>query len=236
MKNGLRIIMAVSVLALAALACQAVSGGGGDNNSDAPSAPEIPLKLPTKGPDVILEDDFSSSQWGTGTDADSAVEYVNNALNFAVFNDFYFVWSTPDKETYQDVHIEVTVQNDSTDPLATFGIICNLQLTDTSNYFAVTGSGKYVIARSSLTGDDVVLTNDGKWVQSDFIRDGASSYRIGADCGSDGTLTLYVDGNKVDSVSDTTYTSGQVGLFAWSDEQASGTNVTYDDFLMTELP
>lgn len=241
MKNGYRILMAVSVLALAVLACQAVSGGSdspsivtdGGNDTSNNDTPSI---LPTKGPDVLLRDSFNREQWGIGSDENSSVQYINNALNFFVIKDFYYVWSTPDAETYSNVHIEVTAQNDSTDPLGTFGIICNMQVTNASYYFAINGSGTYAISRSVVAGDDVVMTNDGNWTKSDLITENASSYRIGADCSSDGTLTLYVDGNEVDSVNDLSYTSGNVGLFAWSDEQTAGTDVTYDDFLVTELP
>jgi hypothetical protein len=83
--------------------------------------------------------------------------------------------------------------------------------------------------------DDVLLTNGGEWGESPITSD-VTSYRIGADCGSDGTLTLYVDGQKVDSVNDTTYTSGNVALFAWSGDEMDGTDVSFDDFEMTELP
>jgi hypothetical protein len=58
--------------------------------------------------------------------------------------------------------------------------------------------------------------------------------RIGLDCGN-GSMTLYVNGQKVDSVSDSSYTSGVVGLFAASGEQDSGTNITFDDFEITKL-
>lgn len=217
MRNNVRVFFAIAMLALAALACQAM-GGGGDTGSD-----------------VILSDDFSSELWGTGTDIDSAVEYVNGTLNFLVFTENFFVWSTPDAEDYENVHIEVTAINDSTDSTGAFGVICDLQdVTDTSYYFAVTGAGEYAIGRYSLTGDDL-LTNDGSWGTSDAITSGADSYRIGADCGN-GTFTLYVDGTQVDSVNDTFYTSGGVGLFAWSGEEIDGTNVSFDDFVMTKLP
>jgi hypothetical protein len=190
--------------------------------------------LPGSGP--LIEDDFSNSDtWGTDTDADSSVEYVDEALQFIVNRDFFFVWSPPDGESYEDVHIEVTATNNSEDPTAAFGIICNLQdITDTSYYFAVTGAGEYAIGRYSLTGDDL-LTNDGTWGTSDAIPADADSYKIGADCASDGTLTLYVNDQQVDSVNDTFYTSGGVGLFAWSGEQTDGTDVSFDDFVMTKL-
>lgn len=204
---------AVTALVLASLACSVLGNG------------------------ALLEDDFSGSgsNWGVGTDADSSVEYLNDGLNMFVAKDYWFVWSTPNDEQYENVHVEVTAKNESADPTAAFGIICNMQITDTSYYFAITGAGEYGIGRYTLT-DDVLLTNDGQWGTSDAIQSGLSSYRIGADCASDGTLTLYVDGQQVDSVNDTTYSSGYVGLFTWSGEELNGTDVTFDDFVVTRLP
>ena len=200
----------MAVVALASLACSVLGGG------------------------AILDDDFSSEGWGTGTDPDSSVEYVNNALNMSVYKDYLFVWSTPNGEDYENIHIEVTAKNDSTDSTGAFGIICNLNgITNTSYYFAVTGAGEYAIGRYTLT-DDILLTNDGHWGTSDALTSGAASYRLGADCGK-GKLTLFVDGQLVASVNDDFYASGNVGLFAWSGEDVNGTNVTFDDFVVTEL-
>ena len=55
-------LFAITVLVVVSLACSALGGG------------------------AIIEDDFagSDSAWGIGTDADSAVEYVNDALNFFI--------------------------------------------------------------------------------------------------------------------------------------------------------
>jgi hypothetical protein len=106
--------------------------------------------------------------------------------------------------------VEVTALNNSTDSAAAFGIICNLQITDSSYYFAVTGAGTYAIGLSTITSDEL-LTNNNEWAESSLITAGAPSYRIGADCGSDGTLTLYVNGQKVDSVTDTIH-HGQRGI------------------------
>jgi len=212
MKDRLfRVFLAATILILASLGCSVLGSG------------------------ALLEDDFSStdSGWGTGTDKDSSVEYSNKALNISVNKDLYFVWSTPGDQEYEKVHIEVTALNHSTDSAGAFGILCNLQLTNTSYYFAITGAGEYAIGLYTFAGD-TLLTNDGKWGTSDLIKSGADSYRIGADCGS-GTLTLYVDSQRIDSVSDTTYTSGKVGLFAWSGEKLNGTNISFDDFVMAKL-
>ena len=207
-----RLFAAVATLILVSLACSAL------------------------GSSALLKDDFSGGDltWGTGTDADSSVEYSEDALKFQVNKDLYFVWSTPNDEEYENVHVEVTARNNSTDAAGAFGIICNLQITNTSYYFAITGAGEYAIGKYTFAGD-TLLTNNGEWGQSDKIAADADSYRIGADCGKN-TLTLYVGGQQIDSVSDSTYTTGNVGLFAWSGEELDGTNVTFDDFVVTRLP
>lgn len=255
MRSINRVILAVACLALAALSCQAVSnlGGGGEtpvvstsaplNPADTPDIPDITDEPVTEAPidpqpsgDVILEDDFSSTQWGTGTDADSSVEYANDALQVIVYTQNYFVWSTPDDEDYENVHMEVTVTNNNTDPTTAFGFMCNQQtVSDSFYYFAITPAGQYAIAKAEVgQSTDLFLTNDDKWEYSDVITPNASSYRMGADCGN-GTLTLYVDGQQVDSVSDASYSNGGVALFVWSGEEVASANVTFDDFLMTQL-
>lgn len=153
-----------------------------------------------------------------------------------VFTQDYFVWSTPNGVDYENVHIEVTVINNGTDPTTAFGFICNQQVVENSfYYFAVTPGGEYAIVRAQTGLTDVFLTNNDQWATSDLIPQNAASYRIGADCGT-GTLALYVDGQQVASVNDTVYGIGGVGLFTWSAEDPATTNVTFDDFVMTKLP
>ena len=232
MRSNRQLFLAITCLALAALSCQAVSNLTGDGDS----ATEVsPTGEPQTG-DAILEDDFASPGWGTGTDADSSVEYVDETLQMIVNTKNWFVWSTPNDKDYENIHVEVTAINNDTDPTTAFGIICHQQVVDDSfYYFAITPAGQYAIAEASLAASDIFLTNEDKWEYSDFIAKNADSYRIGADC-ANGTLTLYVDGQQVDSVQDDTYTNGGVALFAWSGENSTTANVSFDDFLMTELP
>lgn len=239
MKRNIRLLMAVTVLALAALACEAVAGGGDEINVDIPDvgAPDVETQEVESSDDsVIFSDDFSSDMWGTGTDADSAVEYIGNSLNFDVYADNYFVWSTPDDEVYSDIHMEVTAINNGTDSTTAFGFICNKSTGNDFYYFAMTPAGQYAIAEATDGETDVFLTNNDEWAKSDDIASNASSYRIGVDCGN-GRLALYVDGQLIDSASDDTYTSGRVAVFVWSgEEEGLNTNVSFDDFEMSELP
>lgn len=251
MKNNFKIFLAIASLALAALACQAVAGGPTNNDvtdvapadthvpdvSDPPSP--IQSEEPGSNSDVLLDEDFSvgRTKWGTGTDADSGVEYLDEALNFQIFTKNYIVWSTPNDSDYENVHMEVTLINNGTDSTTAFGFKCDMQhpITDSHYYFAVTAGGQYAIAKASLALDDVFLTNNDEWGDSDLIAKDAASYRVGADCGN-GKLTLYVDGQQVASVDDTSYTSGGIALFAWSGKDAATTNVSFDDFKMTKMP
>ena len=228
MKRNDRIIVAIFILALAALACSAVTGGGG---GDDPTGPTF-----TPSPIVIFSDDFASEQWGTDTNANSSVAYANGTLQMIVYTPNYFVWSTPNDQDYQNTHMEVTVVNNSTDSTTAFGIICYQQdVTDNFYYVAMTPAGQYAIAKAVQGQDDLFLTNNDQWANSDLIPTDASSYSVGADCGN-GTITLYVDGQQIASVADASYVGGGVALFTWSGEEAANTNVAFDDFLMTQLP
>lgn len=227
-KNTLATALAVACLSSLILACSALSG--------APSLPDVPSLPGSSGDRVLLQDDFSddNSGWGTGTDSQSSVEYVNGGLQMTSFKDNFFTWSNPDTNDYQDVHMEVTVENNSGGIRTGFGILCDQQVVGSSYYyFVVTSDGQYAIAEASLTKDDVFLTNNDDWADSSLIPQNADTYRIGADCGN-GALTLYVNGNQIDSVTDDTYTKGNVGVFLWAGDTISG-GVTYDDFVMTAL-
>ncbi len=229
MRRNPRIIVAIACLALPVLACQTLMGAGASGGGSTPTA--VP------GSNVILNDDFSSSRkWGTGINSDSSIEYANNALQMIVYKKNWFVWSTPNDQNYQNVHIETTVMNNGTDETTAFGIICDQQSGGNDFYYAgVTPAGQYAIAKSAEGKSDVFLTGDNQWIASDAIPTEVSSYRVGMDCGN-GMLTLYVDGQQIASVSDTSYTGGGVGLFTWSGENATNTDVSFDDFLVTKLP
>lgn len=226
MDGKIRVILGIVSLVSASLACQAVMSGNGAGGE--PTANDPISK-------VLFSDDFSTMQWGTGTDADSSVEYSDNALEMIVYATNYFVWSTPNDQDYENVRMEVTVLNKNTDSTTAVGFMCNMQVNDTDFYYlAMTPAGEYAIAKAAGGQRDFFLTNNDQWAHSDLIVKNANSYRVAADCGP-GRLALYVDGRQIASVSDSTYTRGGVGLFTWSGEEATSTNVSFDDFVMTEL-
>ena len=247
-----KIVLAVSVLALAVMACSVATPGGsavptdkpaptadigggdsGNTNSGGDVTPPTSVP-PSNNGRPLLNDDFRGpdSNWGTGTDADSAVEYVNDALQFIIFTTNLIVYSGPNDTDYENIHIEVTAANTSTDPNAAFGVMCNQQFMDDEFYYAyITASGDYGIVKSMFVEDNVDLATG----YSELIPQNASSYQIGLDCGN-GAITLYVNGQMIDTVTDASYTTGHVGLLTFSGKTASGVSVSFDDFIITALP
>lgn len=215
-KNLSKGLLALAALVLVSLACALPALGGGP----------------------LLEDNFegTDSNWGLLTDAESSIEYADGGLRMALFAENFVLSSSPNEEVYENIHIEVTVKNNVTDSATAFGIICNQQqpITDSHYYFAVIPDGSYAISKAALALDDIFLTNNDEWGYSDLIAQDADSYRLGADCGN-GTLAFYVDGQQIDSVSDSTYTSGGVGLFLWTGNGVSTADITFDDFVVTKL-
>jgi hypothetical protein len=209
-------VMAVVVLVLGSLAC---------------AVPSLPV-----GDGALYKDNFSSDSggWGTGTDTDSSVEITGGEFAMQIFKDNYFVWSHPGEDSLENVHVEVVAKNPGGGSGTAFGIICAHQVTDQYYYFGISSGGDYVIALTRLAKDDLFLTNNDQWANSPDITPNAASYKIGADCASDGTLTLYVDGKQIDSVQDTTFTKGDVGLFAWTGTDTSA-DIRFDDLVVTAL-
>jgi hypothetical protein len=113
-------VLALAAVGLACVPCQCTDHSGVSGGA--------PVER------TLLEDDFSDgdSGWGTGTDEDSAVEYEDGVLRMKAFREYYFTWSTPDEEDYQDVHMEVTANNESGDTVVGFGVLCNQQVVDSS--------------------------------------------------------------------------------------------------------
>jgi len=245
-KNLYLIVTAITCLALAMMACNAAtslinsgnSGNGGSSGNDGGSNSGGSSNTGGTTGKVLFQDDFSddTSGWGTASDANKSVQYANNTLEVKVFKALDMVYSNQSDTNYQDVHIEVTAAPNASDKDSYFGILCDQQVTGEAFYYAaVSPGGQYVIAKAAVAKDDVYLTGGGDWKTSKLIPVNASSYKIGMDCAGDGTLSLYVNGKQVDTVSDTTYTKGHIGLFAATYKKENSTDVNFSNYVATSL-
>lgn len=210
--------LAVPVL-VATLACSAGGGGGGGEPVVEDSG-------------ALFSDDFSDS--GSGWDqvqADEGVtDYENGAYRIFVDQAQHDYWANPG-QSFGDVRVEVDATKIGGPDDNDFGVICRSSNNDQDFYaFQISSDGYYAIVKFYEGGFDT-LGSDGM-LQSDAINLGSATNHIRADCVGD-TLTLYVNGTQVHSVTDSEYGHGDVGLLAGTFEEA-GTDIAFDDFVVRE--
>ena len=213
--NNRRLYVALGLLVAAALACS-------------PSA-----VLP--GATSLYKDNFSDSNSGwcsSSSSASSSLDYSGGEYVFNVLDPNWYVWCNPG-QSFGDIHIEVTAKNIGGTSDTVFGLICNDQKASSQTdedfyYMGISSDGSYTM-RLYKGGKDTVLAED----QSNLIKTNAVSYTVGADCAG-GNLALYVNGARIATAHDTTYTSGDVGLFAWTGDK-SPAEIYYDDLVVTKL-
>jgi len=248
MKNQLSITVALVCLALVVASCGgttsfngADSSGGGANKGGGETPVTTAMPVTTESPTspesaILFHDDFDNGTQDIFSNGDYSLKVVDNAMQMKVFTPNYFSLFYPSNAIYQNVHIEVTVKDNSTDSKTAYGFLCDRQ-SNAFYYLAITQSGQYAISKTTVDNgvkNDKVLTNNGRYGNSDRVPANAGTYTLGADCG-DGTLTLYVNGGQVDSVSDPTYTNGKVALFVWSGDKPNSVDVSFDNFVITAL-
>ncbi|MGH2581497.1 MAG: hypothetical protein ACRDFQ_01205 [Anaerolineales bacterium] len=220
MRNGW--FVALGLLVIAGLACsfslggdsvgEATNGEGGDTN-------------------VLYQDDFSNtgSGWDRSTFDEGSSDYANGGYRIVVNATDYSVWANPNQTTYTDTRVEVDATKTGGPDDNEFGIIC--RHADPSNYYAaVISSDGFFGFWKRVAGADLELVGMTEFGQSAAINQGSASNHIRLDCvGS--TLTLYANGTLLGSVTDTTHTSGDVGLYAGTFDQ-SGTDILFDNFVV----
>jgi hypothetical protein len=155
----------------------------------------------------------------------SAISYGSGKFIMEATSTEWFVWCNPD-QSFEDIHVEVTAENVNGTPDTTFGIMCHHQFLDDFYYVGINSEGEYTI-RLYINDEDDILAEG----VSDSIPVNAASYRIGMDCG-EGRIALYVDGTLIDEATDSTYSSGDIGLYVWSGSEVPAV-IHYDDLEVT---
>jgi len=183
---------------------------------------------------TLFSDDFgnSGSGWNTLNSESAKVNYASGEYVVKFNKNKLYVWSNPGTRTFKNVQVEVTVKKISGAADASFGVICNYVDKDNYYYAGVDANGFYAIVKYKGQKDNF-LTGGGKWAKSNKIALKANEYNISAEC-INGSISLYVDGALIETVKDSDYTSGNVGVFAWSNDTATA-EIHFDDFYVSQL-
>jgi hypothetical protein len=213
MKPHLRFISMAAVLVCAALAC------GIDENV-----------VPSGG--VLFQDDFSntSSGWDKQrSTSEGMTDYENGQYRIQVLTAKTRVWANPHL-SFTDVYIDADAVRQGGPEDNDFGVICRYRDEDNFYYMVIASDGYYGIVK--VKDGDATLLGSERMGSSESIQSGNTSNHIRAECvGS--TLTLYVNGQKLDSQQDAEFASGDVGLIASTYEEI-GTDVLFDNFTVTK--
>jgi hypothetical protein len=218
-----RNLVVLVLLAFVVTAC-----GGGAVTTLAPvqeSATEQPADS-----GALVQDDFSdpNSGWDRVSVTEGSTDYQDGGYRIFVNTTNYSIWANPNQSTYTDVSVEVDAHKIGGDDDNEFGIVC--RHADPGNFYAavISSDGFYGFYRR-VDGGGFEGIGTGQFEQSSAINLGSESNHIRLDCiGS--TLTLYANGTLLGEASDSTISSGDVGLYAGTFEIV-GTDILFDNFV-----
>ncbi len=215
MKRSIAILFAVSLISLSILKTPAMAEG------------ILSLLLPGIGTVSVSSETLEAfdalDAWETYSSPRGVELGVENGIYRAYAANPGYVWGLNAQE-HTDVVAEVEVT-----PLTPFsdigaGIMCR---ADTSNngdgyYFMINANGYYSI----LAGEGPNMVPLVDWQPSDAIRTGIDRNTIRAVCIGD-QLAMYVNDELVDSVEDSTYSSGFAGLAVAAG--SNGVDMSFDN-------
>lgn len=216
MNRNQKLLTLFVVLSLTALACTALSNGGGNDTggNDRPN-------------NVLFQDDFSrtSSGWDREEYDYATTDYGDDVYRIEITSEDYFAWSTP-YENFTDVIIEVETFKASGGDDNGFGVICRHEDEENFYFLEISSDGYAWIGKYYQAEYEVI---DGG--ESSRVKLGSETNSLRAECiGNE--LSLFVNGSRVLQVYDSDFTSGDVGLIAET-YSASYTEILFDNFIVT---
>jgi len=181
----------------------------------------------------LFQDDFDSTRSGWGTDQREEFErgYEEGGYFIELYEPNWFAWAYPGMQ-FDDVSVEMDASLVSGSQDGHFGAICRHVDAGNFYYFGISADGYYAIFRRAEGGDLKVLTGDGSGMASSpVIRTGEQINHVLAVCHED-ELSLYVNGELLETVTDDTHTRGDVGLGAGSGPEGD-VRIQFDNFIVT---
>lgn len=202
-----RMLAVLILLAVAALAC----------TCNLPFGPGQQTPAPPTQANVLFQDDFSNSAsgWEVGDYDTGSVGYKDGVYAAISGNTNSTMWGVANR-SFDNLVIEVDATQVSAGPTNDndYGVICREQGDGNGYYLLVSGDGYYAILKGA--GGEFEKLVD--WTQSDAVRQGNATNHIEAVCNGS-TLELSVNGQRLATAEDSTFTQGDIAL----------TTTTYED-------
>lgn len=178
---------------------------------------------------TLLNDNFDGDKecgWmlynggGVTSELADGVLRISNSLSGEI------TWARADRN-FDDVIITSQARQISGPNDNAYGVICRYQSKDNFYVFLVSGDGHYAIGKYQSSSPQIeYLSGEGQYVFSDAINQGAAANEIKASCiGNE--LSLAVNGIPLETVTDPTFVTGDIGLGA-SPFQPGTTIIEFD--------
>jgi hypothetical protein len=219
-----KVLLAMAIMVLVALACSSTA-------VNTPTAQQ-PAGGNGNGQQILFQDDFSNtnSGWDQVQNDYGTTGYENGGYRINVTQASAYFFANPSQPLQNDVRIEVDATKIGGPDDNAFGIICRYQDVDNFYYFYISSDGYFGIGIDKAGTKTIISSSDGNLTSDSSINQGAATNQLRADCIGN-TLSLYVNGTQVASVTDSSLTGGDVGLIAKT-YTVAGTDILFDNFFV----
>lgn len=200
------------------------------------SVPEVAIPFTDSGPDAcdsgaaLFADDFSGEQncgWVEYNQGGAVVALEDGVMKISTSSPGQIWWTNPER-TFDDVIVNVKASQIGGVDDNAYGVICRYQDEQNFYLFLISGDGYYAIGKYSGTDVPITyLTSDGQYQPSDLINQGIASNDIQASCIGN-QLSLAINGQPLLTVTDSDFSSGDIGLAASAMQQGT-VEISFDD-------
>ena len=182
---------------------------------------------------ALFHDDFTGEQdcgWVLYNQGGAVTTIEEGAFRISTSQPGQIWWSNPERQ-FDNVVITTQARQLSGPDDNAYGIICRYQNEENFYLFLISGDGYYAIGKyQSGTAQVIYLSGDGRFQFSDVINQGVATNQIRAVCNGN-ELSLSVNGLPLETVTDPTFVTGDVGLGVSTLEPGTAV-VEFDDLLV----
>ncbi|MCE5257708.1 MAG: DUF1080 domain-containing protein, partial [Chloroflexi bacterium] len=182
---------------------------------------------PVVAEDIIYEDDFSdsSSGWSEWQEDDSVGGYEDGQYTIEVLAPDAFFWAYTGQDL-ADFVLDVDASKLAGIDDNHYGVILRYQDEQNFYMFSISSDGYY---RFGYYKDDE-WTDIIDWEETSAIKQGDATNHITVQC-KGSKFTLKVNGKELVVVTDKTFGSGDIGLFAGASDEA-GVKIAFDNLVI----
>jgi hypothetical protein len=186
---------------------------------------------------ILFQDDFSkpANGWTVAKTDHAEFGYIEGEYRILLQKPDFNTYSILPKQKFDNVSVEVDARLVSGPANGVFGILCRAEAderTASKAYvFAIRADGVYaILKRTSPSFWDAIAMGSG----SKVIKPGNAINHLRADC-SGGTLTFFINGEKVLEKADSAFAGGFVGFAVTTQPKSEPLDVRFDNFVIRAI-